>query len=203
MMIRFNELDVILVVAIAQKRNDMVIYDFTKDVWNKTDVLLKRIQQQFPFVSNTKLLPYVQYVQSNNDLVNGNDEPNFPDDEEFPVAHPDYPVDASFTTVTRKTRKSTQKFSSVCAYGFRCYDAARCPRVHTNQEKEYFKIETSPAKRYVYKTKPCYHSICKYTKKSHLCSFAHTLEEARCAKCHLIGQHWTDECKQMEETSKK
>lgn len=202
-MIRFNELDIILVVAIAQKRNDIVIYDFTKDVWNRIDILLQKVQQHFPSVSNVKFLPYVKYIQSHNEWINGSDDPNFPDDDEFPVAHPDYPVDASFTTVVRKARKISQKFSSVCAYGFRCYDAARCARVHTDQEKEYFKIETLPAKRFVYKTKLCYHNNCKFAKRAYLCSFAHSVDEARCVKCDVVGLHWTDECTKRDETSKK
>ncbi len=202
MMFRFNKLNIILVVAVAQKRYETAIYDFTKDVWNKTDILLEKIEQDFPSVSDIKFLPYVQFVQLNNDLCQEVDDPNFPDDDDFPVAHPDYPVDASFTTVVRKTRKSNQKFSSVCVYGFRCQNAGKCTRGHTDKEKEYFKVESLPAKRYVYKTKLCYHNNCKFAKKAYLCSFAHSLQEARCVKCDEVGLHWTDECT-SEETAKK
>lgn len=202
-MFRYYNSDIILVVACAQKRNDIVIYDFTKDVWNKSDILQQKIQQEFESLSKIEFLTYVQYIQSNNELWNDLDDPNFPNDREIPVGHPDYPVDASFTTVLRKTKRSNQKFSSICAYGFRCCNAAKCARGHTDQEKEYFKIEILPTKRYNYKTKLCYHSYCKFAKQTYLCSFAHSLQEARCFKCDKVGIHWTDECTEREEQSKK
>lgn len=197
-----NKSNIILVVACAQKREDIVVYDFTKDVWDKTDKLLLKIQQDFPSISDIKFLPYTQFIQFHNGLLDDVD-PNFPDDEEFPVAHPDYPVDASFTTVTRKTRKGHQKYSSVCVYGFRCNAGAKCARVHTDQEKEYFKIEILPARRYLYKTKLCYHTNCKFARKSYLCSFSHSIEEARCVECDAVGLHWADKCPNRKEASKK
>lgn len=202
-MIRIKDSVVTLVVACAQKRTDYVIYDFTKDVWNKCDHLREKIQHGFPSVKKMEFLTYVQFIQANANLGYDADEQNFPNDDEFPVGHPDYPVDESFTTVARKTRRSSQKFSSSCAFGFKCSNGARCPRVHSDEEKEYFKIETSPARRYNYKTKLCYHGNCKYAKKGHLCSFAHSLSEARCVLCDAIGLHWTDKCTVGSEMFKK
>lgn len=193
MMIQVNESDIIVVVACAQKRLDKVLYDFTKHVWNR-DTLVDQIKDQF-MLSDIKLMTYVQYIQANEDYINILEDQNFPNDEEFPVGHPDYPVDTSFTPVVRKVKKTNQKFSSSCLYGYRCNNANKCKHSHTDKEKEYFKVEQSPAKRFNYKTKLCYLSNCKFRAKTHLCSFAHSLQEARCAKCQDIGLHWTDECK--------
>lgn len=203
MMIRSNESVVILVVACAQKRNDCAVYDFTKDVWNKCDRLEEKIQLAFPSVKKMEFLTYVQFVQANADLGYEVDDQNFPTDDEFHVGHPDYPVDESFTTVTRKTRRSSQRFSTNCAFGFRCSNGVKCSRVHTDEEKEYFKVETLPPKRYNYKTKLCYHGNCKFAKKAYLCSFAHSLQEARCVICDVVGSHWTDKCPVGGELSKK
>ncbi|KAJ6619122.1 hypothetical protein Bhyg_17250, partial [Pseudolycoriella hygida] len=157
-MVRFNESIIILVVVCAQKRNECVIYDFTKDVWSNCDRLQEKIRQGFPSVTEIEFLTYVQYIQANVDLGCEVDDQNFPNDDECPVGHPDYPVDESFTTVLRKTRRSNQKFSTSCAFGFKCANGTKCARVHSHEEKEYFKTESSPARRYNYKTKLCYHN---------------------------------------------
>lgn len=195
MMIHVNETDIIVIVACAQKRFDMVLYDFTKHVWNKKDMLVEYIENQL-LLSTIKLMTYVQYIQANEHYINILEDQNFPNDDEFPVEHPDYPVDTTFTTVVRKVKRTNQRFSSSCSYGYRCSNANKCKHSHTDKEKEYFKVEQSPAKRFNYKTKLCYLSNCKFRNRTHLCSFAHSLQEARCAKCQDIGLHWTDECKE-------
>lgn len=104
-MIRTNKSDVIIVVvACGEKRKDTVLYDFNKDVWNKRESLVEKIKKEY-FLSDIELLTYIQYIQSSDSTNNYEDDPNFPNDEEFPVGHPDYPVDVSFRTVARKPKK--------------------------------------------------------------------------------------------------
>lgn len=101
-----------------------------------------------------------------------------------------------FIPVIPKPKRKGNLYSESCGYKFACTTGNRCEYRHTPEEKEFFKSSSNPKQRLLYKTKACYHIICKYANKSYMCAYAHSLEESRCLCCKQKGngQHWMDKC---------
>lgn len=107
--------------------------------------------------------------------------------------------DDGFIPNVRKEAKQKRLYSGSCVFKFACGKGLNCSYKHADKEKEFFKLLSDPKRRYLYKTKPCYHAIaqsCNYNSKPYLCPYAHNLEESRCLACKQKGngQHWMDQC---------
>ncbi|ODN00018.1 hypothetical protein Ocin01_06660, partial [Orchesella cincta] len=115
----------------------------------------------------------------------------------FDFHHEDWSdVDDDFVPVIRKEAKPKVQYSSFCTYQFWCATGSECRYKHTEQQKEFFKVQSDARKRRLYKIKPCFFNPCQYSAKSYLCAYAHNVEESRCLCCKEkgSGQHWMDQC---------
>ncbi|CAL8110066.1 unnamed protein product [Orchesella dallaii] len=105
-------------------------------------------------------------------------------------------LDDDFVPILRKETKPKVMYSTFCTYQYWCAKGSECRYNHTQQQKEFFKVQSDPKRRSLYKIKPCFFTPCQYAAKSYLCAYAHSVEESRCLCCKEkgSGQHWMDQC---------
>ena len=112
--------------------------------------------------------------------------------------HPQQPEmrdgDGDYILKERKRVKPRMVIPMQCYHHFTCPRGLQCQYSHTEEEREFFRIQPDETKRRRYKITRCTLTNCPYRDKTYLCGWAHSLEESRCPCCRKQGEHWMQDC---------
>ncbi len=101
--------------------------------------------------------------------------------------------DQGYMVVKRKHAKKKRP-SDPCPYKKNCRDGTKCPKVHSDAEKEYFRKRPNGQGNHLRKITMCnYFKVGKCRKAANDCEYAHGDSDAWCTRCRLHG-HFKNDC---------